>query len=142
MPVHVAVEGLRAPVRHLHRPPGSEGKQAGVDLRVDVLAGAERSTDACKRDPYALRWKVEARRDLLEVDVQPLRRRPELHASVLRRHRQGRLGPERRLILHRRLVVALDPHVRDCGVGIAANDVDVAEHVPELVDLRRFLQER
>ena len=48
-------------------------------------------------------------------------------------------GPERRLVLHRRLVVALDPDVRLRVLEVAVGDVDVAQHVAEVVDLRRVV---
>ena len=104
-----------------------------MDLHVEVLARAERAADAGERDPHLLLGQVEARRDLLPVDVQPLRDDVEVDAAVGGRHGEAGLGPERRLVLHRRLVVALDPDVGLGRVGVAVDDVDVAEDVAELV---------
>ena len=71
--MHVAVERLLAAVRHLHRPARAQGEHAGVDLHVDVLARPERAADPGERDPHLLLGQAEARRDLLPVDVEPLR---------------------------------------------------------------------
>ena len=78
----VPVEGLLPPVGHLHRASRAQREQAGVDLHVDVLARPERAADAGERDPHLLLREVEARRELLEVDVEPLRRRAELDTTV------------------------------------------------------------
>ena len=52
---------------------GAQREQARVDLHVDVLARAERPADPGQRDPHLLLGQPEAGRDLLPVDVQPLR---------------------------------------------------------------------
>ena len=98
--------------------------------------------DTGEVQPDLVLGQSEARRDLLAVDVQPLRRDVEVDAAVLGRHRQTRLRPERRLVLHRRLVVAVDPDVRLGGVGLAVDDVHVTQDVPELVQARRLRRQR
>ncbi len=65
--------------------------------------------------------------------MQPLRRDEEVDPAVARRNRQPALGPERRLVLHPGLVVAVDPHVGRSGVDVAVGDVHVAQHVAEVV---------
>jgi hypothetical protein len=74
--------------------------------------------------------------------VQPLRRDVEVDAAVGGRHGEAALGAERRLVLHRGLVVALDPDVGLGRVGVAVADVDVAQDVAELVHVRRIRSER
>ena len=83
----------------------SASRQA-CDLHRDVLAPAERAADAGEREAHLLDRQVEAGRDLVAVDVQPLRRDPEVDAAVLGRHREPGLRPEERLVLHPDLVLA------------------------------------
>ena len=138
----VTVEGLLAPVAELHRSAGAQRQHAGVDLHVDVLTGAEGPSHAGEVQPDLVLGQAEARRDLLPVDVEPLRGHVEVHAAVLGWHRQSRLWPEGRLVLHRRLVVAVHPHVRPSRVGVAVDDVHVAQHIPEVVQPRGIGRER
>jgi hypothetical protein len=135
--VHVAVEGLLPAVDHLHGASGPEREEAGVDLHVDVLARAEGASDARERDPDHLLGQPETQGDLLAVDVQPLRRDVEVDAAVGGGHCETALGTERSLVLHRRLVVALDPDLGRGGGPVAVADVDVAQDVAELVHARR-----
>ena len=137
MPVHVAVERLLAAVDIFTGRPRAQREQARVDLHGEVLARAEGAADAGERDPHLLLGQAEARRDLLPVDVQPLRRDVEVDAAVGGRDGEPGLRPERRLVLHRRLVVALDPDVGLDRVGVPADDVHVAEDVAEVVHARR-----
>ena len=60
-----------------------------MDLHRDVLAPAERAADAAERQPHALGRQVEAGRDLVAVDVQPLRRDVQLDAARRRRAPPG-----------------------------------------------------
>ncbi len=140
--VDVSEEGLLASVAELHRPARPQRQHAGVDLHVDVLAGPERAPDAGEVQPDLVLGQSQARRDLLAVDVQPLRRDVKVDAAVLGRHRQSRLRAERGLVLHRRFVVAVHPDVRLGRVGFAVEDVHVAKDVPELVQARRLGGER
>ncbi len=71
---------------------------------------------------------AEARRHLVAVDVQPLRRDVDVDAALAVRNRDARLRPEERLVLRRRLVVARDDDV-SLGVGVAVPDQDRAEDV-------------
>ena len=129
MPVDVPEERLLAPVDHLHRPAGVQREQARVGLHRDVLAPAERAADAGEREAHLLHRQVQAGRDLVAVDVQPLRRDPQVDAAVLGRHREPGLRPEERLVLHPDLVLAAD---HDVGLArlLAVRDVDVAQQVP------------
>ena len=132
MPVHVAVEGLLAPVHHLHRAARAQGKQACMYLHRQVLARAERPAHPGERQPHQLRRQAEAGGDLTLVRVQPLGRDVEVDAAVLGRHRQPRLGAEKRLVLHAHGVLADDHHLRG-GVRVALADGHVPQHVAALV---------
>ena len=61
--------------------------------------------------------------------MQPLRGDVQRHAAVLTRDREPRFRPERGLVLHPELVLALHDHVRPRR-GIAVQDADALEHVP------------
>ena len=76
-----------------------EREQRSVDLHREVLAPAERAADAGEVDPHLLGREVEARRDLLAIDVEPLRRDVDVDAALAVRDRDPRLGAEERLIL-------------------------------------------
>ena len=102
MAVHVGEEGLLAPVRHLHGPSRVQREHAGVELHVEVLTAPERAADAREGEADLLLGQVQRGRDLLPVDVQPLRRDDEVDAAVLGRDREAGLGSERRLVLHAR----------------------------------------
>ena len=58
--VDVAEERLLPPVEHLHRPPGAQREQAGVDLHREVLAPAERPAHAGQREPDLVVGQAEA----------------------------------------------------------------------------------
>ena len=105
--VDVPEERLLAAVHELHGPVRVQGEQAGVDLHREILARTERPSDARERDPHALGRQVEARRELVAVDVQPLGRDVEVDAALAVGHREARLGSEERLVLHPDLVLAL-----------------------------------
>ena len=90
-----------------------------MDLHREVLAPAERAADAGEVDPHLLRLEAEAGRDLVAVDVEPLRRDVDVDAALAVRDRDARLGPEERLVLLADVVDALDRDVR-LRVGIAA----------------------
>ena len=77
-----------------------------VDLHREVLAAAEGAADAGEVDPHLLRRQAEARRDLVAVDVQPLRRDVDVDAALAVRGRRARLGPEEGLVLDAELVDA------------------------------------
>ena len=80
--------------------------------------------------------QAEAGGDLLAVLVQPLRGDVQLDAAAVRvGDGDGRLEPEERLVLHADLVRALDDDVAG-GVGVAAHDALVAQHVAVGVDRR------
>ena len=80
-------------------------EQRGVDLHREVLAPAERAADAGEVDPDLLRGQGQAGRDLLAVDVQPLRRDVDVDAALAVRHGEPGLRPEERLVLRAELVV-------------------------------------
>ncbi len=142
VPVHVPEEGLLPPVHHPHRPSSVERQQAGVDLHRQVLPGPERATHPGQCQPHLLLRQAEARRDLLPVGVQPLRRHEEIDAAVRRRHRQPRLRAEEGLILHTDLVLADHHDLRRRRVGIAMPDRLVSHHVAFGMDLDRRLESK
>ncbi len=122
----MAGERLRAVVDHLHRPVRVEREQRGVDLHREVLPAAERAADSRQVDAHLLDREPEARRDLVAVDVEPLRCHVDVDAALAVRDREARLGAEERLILDAELVDALDDDVPG-RVGIAVAD----HHVPD-----------
>ncbi len=101
----------------------------GVDLHREVLAAAEGAADAGEVDPHLLGREAEARRDLVAVDVEPLRRDVDVDAALAVRHGEPRLGPEEGLVLARR--ARTSPSTRDLalGVGVAVPDHDRADDV-------------
>ena len=117
--VDVADERLLAVVDDLHGPPGAQREHRRVDLHREVLAPAERATDAGEVNPHLLGLEVEAGRDLVAVDVEPLRRDVDVDAALAVRDRDPGLGAEERLILLADVVDALDGDV-PVGVGVAA----------------------
>ena len=89
-----------------------------MHLQADVLAGAERAADAAEHEPHLLVGQAEAGGDLLAVLVQPLGGDVQLDAGAAGvGHRQRRLQPEERLVLHADLVRALDDDVADDATG-------------------------
>ena len=88
--VDVARERLLPVVDHLHGPVGVEREQRRVDLHREVLAAAERAAHARQMDPHLLRAKVEARGDLVAVDVEPLGRDVDVDAALAVRDRDAR----------------------------------------------------
>ena len=99
-----------------------------MDLHREVLAAAEGAADAGEVDAHLLDRKVEARRDLVAVDVQPLRRDVDVDAALAVRDREPGLGPEERLILDPELVDALDDDLAR-RVRVAVADHHVADDV-------------
>ena len=108
-------------------------EQRRVDLDRQVLAAAERAADAGEMDADLLLGQAEARRDLLAVDMQPLRRDVDVDAALAVRHGEPGLGAEERLILDAELVRALDDDVA-LRVGVAVDDPHRAQDVrPRIV---------
>ena len=135
MAVHVAGERLLAAVDDLHRPPRAEREHRPVDLHGQVLPAAERAADPGEVDPHLLGLEAEARRDLVAVDVEPLRGDVDVDAALAVRHDQPRLGPEERLVLGADLVDALDAHLAR-RVGIAVAEDHRADDVrPRVVEI-------
>ena len=133
MPVDVTDERLLAVVDDLHRPVRVQREHRAVHLHREVLAPAERAADTGEMDAHLLGLQPETRRDLVAVDVQPLRRDVDVDAAFAVGHRKSRLGPEERLILDADLVDARDGDVA-CGVGIAVADDERAHDVrPRIV---------
>ena len=133
--VHVARERLLAAVDDLDRALGVEREHRAVDLHRQVLAAAERAADPAEVDPHLLRLEAETGRDLVAVDVQPLRGDVDVDAALAVRNGQPRLGPEERLVLRADLVDALDAHLAR-RVGIAVADDHRADHVrPRIVEI-------
>ena len=99
-----------------------------MDLDRHVLAAAERAADAGEVDTDLLRGEREAGRDLVAVDVDPLRGDVDVDASLAVGDGEARLGAEERLVLRAHLVDAADRDVAlDVGVSVPdhhrANDV-------------------
>ena len=82
-----------------------------MDLHREVLAPAERAADAGEVDAHLLLLEPEARRDLVAVDVQPLRRDVDVHAALTVGDGEPGLGAEERLVLDPELVDAADEDV-------------------------------
>ena len=111
MPVDVPDERLLAVVDHLHGPLGAQREHRRVDLHRQVLTATERAAHAGQVDAHLLGREVEARRDLVAIDVEPLRRDVDVDPALAVRDRDARLGPEERLILLPDLVEAGDGDV-------------------------------
>jgi hypothetical protein len=106
-----------------------------MDLHAHVLASPERPTHSGQVKADLVLRDVEAGRDLLTVHVEPLGGHVQVDPAVLGRNGQPGFRPQRGLVLHPGLVIALDPDV-GLGVRVAVLDTDVAEDVAEVVDLR------
>ncbi len=106
-----------------------------MDLHRQVLAPAERAADAGEVDAHALGLEAETRRDLVAVDVQPLRRDVDVDAALAVGDREPGLGAEEGLILDPELVDARDGHVA-ARVRVAVADHEVADDVrPRVVEV-------
>ena len=103
-----------------------------MDLHREVLAPAERAADAGQVDAHALGLEAEARRDLVPVDVQPLRRDVDVDSALAVGNRQTGLRAEERLVLDPELVDAGDGHVA-ARVRVAVPDHEVSHDVRALV---------
>ena len=121
-------EGLLAVVDHLHGPARPQRQQRGVDLYREVLAPAESAADTGEVDPHLLGLEIEARRDLVAIDVKPLRRDVDVDSALAVRDRDPRLGTEEGLILLADLVDAFDGDV-PLGIRVAAPDHHRADDV-------------
>ena len=99
-----------------------------MNLHGQVLAAAERAADSGEMDADLLLSQPQARRDLVAVDVQPLRRDIDVHAALTVRNSEPRFGPQERLILDPELVVALDGDIAG-HLGVAAEDPHIADDV-------------
>jgi hypothetical protein len=97
-----------------------------VDVEVDVLAGPECPADAGGIGPDLLGTQPEAGDDLLVVGVDELAGGVQVHPALAVGDRQPCLGPERSLVLHPYLVVALD---HDLAPGFLVTPAD--PHPPE-----------
>ncbi len=128
MPVDVPDERLLAVVDHLHGPLGAQREHRGVDLHGQVLTPAERAAHTGQVDAHLLGREVEAGRDLVAIDVEPLRRDVDVDPALAVRDRDARLGPEEGLILLPDLVEAGDGDVAG-ELGIAASDDHRTHHV-------------
>ena len=104
--MHVAVERLLAAVDHLDRTIGAQRQQAGMGLHRDILAAAERPTDARKLKAHLRRRQIQRSRNLTLVRMQPLSGDVEIDAAVLGGNGQARFRTEKCLILHPDLVLA------------------------------------
>ncbi len=129
VPMHVTEEALAAAVCDPYRSSQPECEQARVHLQADVLSGAEGPADSTEHQTDGVEREAETRCDLSTVLVQPLGRHVQFDTTAIRiRDRQGCFEAEEGLILHPDLVGALD-HDRGGGIGIAAHDALVADHV-------------
>jgi hypothetical protein len=128
VPVDVADERFLAGVDDLHGAVGVQREHRAVDLHREVLTPAEGAADPGEVDPHLFLLEPEAGRDLVAVDVQPLRRDVDVDAALAVGDREPGLGPEEGLVLDPELVHALDADL--CGrLGVAVADHDRAQHV-------------
>ena len=111
MPVDVPDERLGAAVDDAHGALRVQREQRAVDLHREVLAPAERAADAGQVDAHLLGREPEAGRDLVAVDVQPLRGDVDVDAALAVGDREARLRAEEGLILDPDLVLARDDDV-------------------------------
>ena len=102
-----------------------------MDLQRDVLARAERAADAGEHEPHLVLGQAEAGRDLPRSSCSHCVAMCSVDPAVLAGYREAGLGPERGLVLHRDLVLALDDDV-GLGVRVAVHDAHVLEHVAVL----------
>src|SRR5947208_756862 len=82
------------------------------------LAPAEGAAHAGQVDPHLLGREAEAGRDLVAVDVQPLRRDVDVDATLAVGHGEPGFRPEEGLVLDPEFVHARDGHVT-LSVGVA-----------------------
>ena len=122
----MADERLLTVVDDLHGTVRVQREQRAVHLHRQILAAAERTTDAGEMDAHLRELEVEAGRDLRAVDVQPLGRHIDVDTALPVRYGKARFRPEKRLVLNADLVDAFDAHVTD-RVRIAVSD----HHVPD-----------
>src|SRR2546430_2750110 len=61
-----------------------------MDLHADVLARSKGAADAGEVEAHLFRWQIEARGQLLEIRVQPLRRDEEIDTAVRGGNRKAR----------------------------------------------------
>ena len=99
-----------------------------MHLHREVLAPAEGAADPGQVDPHLLLLEAQAGRDLVAVDVQPLRRHVDVDAALAVGHREPGLRPEERLVLNPELVDALDADLAG-GLRVAVADHDRAQDV-------------
>ena len=128
MAMDVADERLGAPVDDAHGPARVQGQQGTVDLHREIFAPAECAPDAGQVDAHLLGRQAEAGRDLVAIDVQPLRGDVDVDAALPVGHGEARLRAEERLILDPDLVL---PHHHDLARrrGVAVLDHDRAHDV-------------
>ena len=99
-----------------------------MDLHGEVLATPERAPNPGEVDPDHLGREGEARRDLVAIDVEPLRRHVDVDPALAVGDREARLGAEERLVLLADLVRARHGHVA-LGIRVAAVDHHRADDV-------------
>ena len=99
-----------------------------MDLDREVLAAAEGAADAGEVDPNPFGLEVEAGRDLVAIDVEPLGCDVDVDAALPVGDRDPRLRAQERLILRADLVDARH-HDLTFHAGIAVRDLDVPQDV-------------
>jgi len=107
-------------------------EQCAVHLHREVLPSAERAADPGEVDPYLLLLEPEAGRDLVAVDVEPLRRDVDVDPALAVRNGKPGFRPEECLVLHAELVDAADRDLA-LSVRVAVPDRNRAEDVRALV---------
>ena len=121
-------EGLLAAVDEFHGAVRVQSQHGPVDLHGQVLASAEGAPDPREVDAHAVRRQPEAGRDLVAVDVQPLRCDVDVDAALAVGNGQPGLRAEERLVPDAELVRPFDDHVR-LGVGVAVADDHMADDI-------------
>ena len=109
-----------------------ERQQRGVDLDGEILATPESAADTPQMDAHLVGLEPETRRDLVTIDVQPLRGDVDVDAPRAVRDGETRLRAEKRLILDPHLVHARHAHVTG-RVRVAVADHDRAHDVRPVV---------
>src|SRR6186997_369443 len=99
-----------------------------MDLDRQVLTASESAAHAGEVDPHLLGVEAEARRNLVTVDVKPLRGHVDVDPALAVGDRDARLWTEERLVLLADVVHTLDGDVR-LDVRVAPPDHERADDV-------------
>jgi len=124
----MADERLLAVVDDLHRPVRVQREHRAVNLHRQVLAASEGAADAGEVDPDLVGLEPQARRHLVAVDVEPLRRDVDVDAALAVRNGEPGLRAEEGLVLDADLVHAGDGDLA-LRLRVAVTDDERADDV-------------